>query len=213
MISNLVQNTPASANYRSDFSKALMKLNDFNFSENKNEHSNRQISMELDKNIDLHWLEDINLSFIEENVITYIAGYVVNKVLSQHICNKYKELLNDGNHTFSRNDQLLILLKDYGINDVITHLKLPTNIWCDSLLTCEKIFLAHVESLFHLFEIKERMVQYFLAYSDFSWFNGCQNVLVCCLKLFATCRIFATTKWKNKKNSNEKKNKIELLEK
>lgn len=120
--------TPLDSNY--DISDAQDLLIEQTEIETLSKLEDLHVSLQTDESLEQ---ENISIPIIHKPVnnlevyaITYFAGYLVHKVMHRYMCGLCKTYLCKNDENDLDGNELLIALRDFGIDKSINHLKRPT---------------------------------------------------------------------------------------
>lgn len=108
------------------------------------------------------------ISDIEENAVTYIAGYVSCRLLSKHDCDSCKTEFLERHVSAESNSN--IYLKEKGGHKT-TYLQNASLGFFDTIRQCEKVFQLNINKVIHENDIKAKMI------------NKIKNLLFCQLNI------------------------------
>ena len=96
---------------------------------------------------------------VQENIVTYIAGYICKKVLANHDCQICKTELVKSSPDLESPSELMIHFKAYCTQSSdFGSLTVPTDNFTSFIMLCENIFVKYFNSSFHIDNIAANLV-------------------------------------------------------
>ncbi|MPC62378.1 hypothetical protein E2C01_056463 [Portunus trituberculatus] len=134
---------------------------------------------------------------IEDNVISYVAGYCCHRILKNHNCKRCRSQLIKHPQEMQEIEQREIYLSQKGNGDKVRLLSYPMDTVFDIVKAYEKIFQQKIKSLIHTNGIKQKLNS-FLSEVCLNKLSVCQEVHTLLKNSFLNMRLYYYTKFYNK---------------